>query len=136
MRSFVMKDGLPLIFVALFFFQAMVISGVVNSLAAIVIFVYILPRRDRESMSAYMLGWGFIIPMSFVLPFQLVRFLELENVAVIFGFIAIPAYLPFRCIGTYQNILLELHVGSLLASSPVESWLIHNMPLTLFPTNI
>ena len=104
----------------LYSFALLTVQACVNLIIAIVIYYGIVqPKRSKKGRGGrtihwfpYLLGYGGVIPLLLVLPFWLIEWLDLRNVAFILcvgG--SNPAMLLFRCIeamhGTLPSYLFQ-----------------------------
>ena len=59
--------------------------------------VYMLIVKNRGSLSAYLVGYGAIIPVVVVLPHYLVPLLRMTNISLVVGVSALSVIIPFHC---------------------------------------
>lgn len=98
------------------------VQAVFQSLFAVVIYRFIV--KNRRTISAYVLGWGFCIPLSLYLPFSLLEFLDIRNRIICLSSSTLMTCVTFKCIEAMYNTSPAVVETSLLNyvayySSPV-----------------
>mmetsp|Transcript_1605 Transcript_1605/g.3326 ORF Transcript_1605/g.3326 Transcript_1605/m.3326 type:complete len:415 (+) Transcript_1605:83-1327(+) len=99
------------------------IQAVFQSLFAAIIYRFIV--HNRRTASAYILGWGVCIPLSFYLPFALLEFLDIRNRVICLSASTLMTCVTFKCIEAMYNTSPAVVESSLLNyvayySSPVS----------------
>jgi hypothetical protein len=83
----------------------MLLETVVSVAAAVVVYTWIV--KQRGSISAYLVGYGFVCPILLYLPFYLINFLDLRNTAFKLASVLGPSLLVFHTLeamyGTVPN---------------------------------
>jgi hypothetical protein len=72
----------------------MLLETVVSVAAAVVVYTWIV--KQRGSISAYLVGYGFVCPILLYLPFFLINLLDLRNTAFKLASVLGPSLLVFR----------------------------------------
>jgi len=80
----------------MFSFQIQLIQTVVQCLFAVVIYTFIV--KKRQTTSAYILGYGLVIPLALYVPFELVEALDVKNMVLKLAFVSLGTIVFFRCI--------------------------------------
>jgi hypothetical protein len=70
------------------------LESIVNVAAAVVVYTWIV--KQRGSLSAYLVGYGFVIPALLYLPFHLIHLLDLRNTALKVASAGGPTLMVFR----------------------------------------
>jgi hypothetical protein len=78
------------------YLQIQILHGIAQALFAIVIYKFLLPHRGTTS--AYLLGWGFLIPLACWLPFWFIEAADLSNRFVKLPSGSVMTCVVFRCI--------------------------------------
>jgi hypothetical protein len=85
-------------------FALLMMQSVINILAAIVIYTFIV--KQSGSTSSYLIGYGIICPLLIYIPFRIIEALDLRNIAFICSAsLAIPSLLVFRCLEAMHQTL-------------------------------
>jgi hypothetical protein len=79
------------------------IQAIVSVFFAIFIFSTIV--KHRGSTSAFLIGYGLVIPTVIILPYKLIEELVVRNMCVMIGFASIPTVICFRCIEGKEGIV-------------------------------
>jgi len=78
-------------------------------------FIYEAIVKRRGTIGSYIIGWGFVIPMSIYLPFYLLEVLDLRNKVLCLGSSIVMSVIFFRCIeamyGTSPDVV-ELSISN------------------------
>jgi hypothetical protein len=74
--------------------MVIMLESVVNVAAAVVVYILIVKRRG--SISAYLVGYGFVCPALLYLPFYLIHLLDLRNTTFKLASAAGPILMVFR----------------------------------------
>jgi hypothetical protein len=72
----------------------MLLETVVSVAAAVVVYTWIV--KQRGSISAYLIGYGFVCPILLYLPFFLINLLDIRNTAFKLASVLGPSLLVFR----------------------------------------
>jgi hypothetical protein len=72
----------------------LLLQTIVNVAVAVVVYTWIV--KQRGSLSAYLVGYGFVCPFLLYVPFYLIRFLDLHNTAFKLASAAGTTLLVFR----------------------------------------
>eukprot|EP00980_Cylindrotheca_fusiformis_P001575 scaffold360_cov107-Cylindrotheca_fusiformis.AAC.5 len=73
-----------------------VFQSVIQCIFAVLVYKFIVQRR--KTMGSYLLGWGFVIPMSCYLPFYLLELLDSRSRPLNLTFSVLMTCVSFRCI--------------------------------------
>lgn len=85
-------------------FLLLAIQSVINVLAALVVYEYILKARGNSQ--SYLAGYGLVCPVLLFLPFVIIRGLDLRNVTFMTCVaVTSPALLVFRCMEAMHGVL-------------------------------
>jgi hypothetical protein len=85
-------------------FALLMLQSVINILAAVVIYTFIV--KQSGSTSAYLIGYGIVCPLLVYLPFKIIEALDLRNLAFITcASLAMPSLLFFRCLEAMHQTL-------------------------------
>jgi hypothetical protein len=85
-------------------FALLMMQSVINILAAIVIYTFIVKKSG--SASAYLIGYGVVCPLLVYIPFRIIEALDLRNIAFICSAsLTIPSLLFFRCLEAMHQTL-------------------------------
>lgn len=85
-------------------FALLMLQSVINILAAIVIYTFIV--KQRGSTSAYLIGYGIVCPLLVYIPFRIIEALDLRNIAfMLCASGATPSLLFFRCLEAMHGTL-------------------------------
>jgi hypothetical protein len=85
-------------------FALLMLQSVINILAAIVIYTFIV--KQSGSTSAYLIGYGIVCPLLVYIPFRIIEVLDLRNIAFMMcASLAMPSLLFFRCLEAMHQTL-------------------------------
>lgn len=85
-------------------FALLSVQSVTSLLAAVAMYHYVLMQRG--TVQSYLIGYGIICPALFYLPFVLIPYLDLRNVAFMACFaLTAPAIISFRCLEAMHGSL-------------------------------
>src|SRR5210317_2241134 len=88
------------------------VQAVIQTLFAAIIYRYIV--QNRRTASAYLLGWGICIPLSFYLPFSLLEFFDIRNRVICLASSTLMTCVSFKCIEAMYNTSPSVVEASLL----------------------
>eukprot|EP00586_Coscinodiscus_wailesii_P008839 CAMPEP_0172521614 /NCGR_PEP_ID=MMETSP1066-20121228/292682_1 /TAXON_ID=671091 /ORGANISM="Coscinodiscus wailesii, Strain CCMP2513" /LENGTH=270 /DNA_ID=CAMNT_0013304553 /DNA_START=90 /DNA_END=899 /DNA_ORIENTATION=- len=77
-------------------FATLVIQSLLGHILSVIVYKFIVQRRG--SVTAYLTGWGLVIPIVISLPFKIIRFLGVRNKILKMSASAIPTLGVFRCL--------------------------------------
>jgi hypothetical protein len=72
------------------------IQAVIQSIFAVVVYKFIVQRRKTKE--SYLLGWGFVIPVSCYLPFYLIELFDTRNRVINLSASTLMTCVSFRCV--------------------------------------
>lgn len=93
--------------------QFVLIQGIIQSIFAVLVYKFII--QQRGTVSAYLIGWGFIIPSSLLIPFLLLEYFDLQNRVINLAASTIMTCIFFRCVEAMYGTSPELVESSLTA---------------------
>merc|ERR1719162_1219 len=78
--------------------------------------IYNLIVRRRGTASSFLVGYGLIIPIVMTLPFYILEFFDIQNIALRTVLVQVPICVGFRTIeamyGTTPEAAMELSMGN------------------------
>jgi len=81
--------------------------------------IYIFIVKNRKTTQAYLIGWGLIIPLSCILPFYILEFLDIRNKVVKLAGGNLMSIVAFKCIeamfGTPPSPVVEVSISNYMA---------------------
>lgn len=87
-----------------FWCQLAVLLVLQSSISAILAAItYKIVVQNRGTMEAYLFGYGIIIPISTLLPFKILKLLDLRNKCLTLSMCTLPNLVIFRCMETMHN---------------------------------
>jgi hypothetical protein len=91
--------------------QLVLIQAAIQCAFGLVIYNFIVQRRGTTA--SYLLGWGFILPVSIYIPFWLLEFLDLRNRVINLSASTVQTVVFFRCLEAMYNTSPEVAETSL-----------------------
>lgn len=80
--------------------QQLIVLSLVQSLIQILFacFIYKLIVQRRGTIESYLIGWGFVIPISLYIPYYLLDYLDIRNKAISLSSSCVMTSVFFRCL--------------------------------------
>jgi len=80
--------------------KQLIVFSLVQSLIQILFacFIYKLIVQRRGTIESYLIGWGFVIPISLYIPYYLLDFLDIRNKAISLSSSCVMTSVFFRCL--------------------------------------
>mmetsp|Transcript_55325 Transcript_55325/g.134369 ORF Transcript_55325/g.134369 Transcript_55325/m.134369 type:complete len:435 (+) Transcript_55325:129-1433(+) len=91
------------------------IQSIVQQLFAVVIYFGIV--RNRGTVQSYLLGWGFIIPISIYMPFLFLDYFDIRNKVLALSASTIMTVIGFRCVEAMYGATLTLNNSEVIEST-------------------
>lgn len=76
--------------------QILPTQSIVRVFLACVVYKFIIQRRG--TLTAYLVGYGFVIPFVMLLPFYIIPLLDIQNVCLMIALSATPIFVVFNCL--------------------------------------
>lgn len=93
-------------------FQLLLIQTLISCVFSIFIYKYIV--QQRRTWSAYLFGYGLVIPLACWLPFRLLEFSQVENLVLKMSFSTMPTIVVFKCLEAMYDTSLNTAVEASL----------------------